>query len=152
MFSRYRLRNAAERDQRDCCEVDLDIWTAPNSPHILRWLLQGPPPTEALGGHARRSRGEGWTPLTPSPPVRAPKRTTRLADRVGQVDVVAAQLADAQRVDEGCPCGRGRTGFADVGQAQAALQLPTPETTPYDALRRGVVDGTERSWSMTAIG
>ena len=59
----------------------------------------------------------------PSPPVRAPNSTTRLPGAVGlgQLDLVGAQHADAQRVDQRVAGSRTRRNdlAADVRQAQA---------------------------------
>ena len=113
----------------------------------------------ALGGHAV-FEGLGGEDGRAADAVAAGARAEEddevaFAGRVGQVDVVVAQLADAQRVDEGVALVGGvELGFAaDVGQAQAvAVAADAGDDAVDDARRVGVVDGTERSWSMTAIG
>ena len=104
----------------------------------------------ALGGHAV-FEGLGGEDGGAADAVAAGARAEEddevaFAGRVGQVDVVVAQLADAQRVDEGVALVGGvKLGFAaDVGQAQAvAVAADAGDDAVDDARRVGVVDGAE---------
>ena len=118
--------------------------------HLLHERVADLDATGAWRAWCRRRSREARidAPPMPSPPVRAPNRTTLLPDagRVGQVDVLVPQDAQAQRVDQRVALVGGveHELAADVRQAEGvAVAADAGDDAVHHARGVGVVDGAE---------